>query len=305
MRLGELEFHILNDGLFRLDGGAMFGVIPRPMWERVAPPDDRNRITLAMNSLLIRAAGKWILVETGAGDKWDAKRRDIYAFEGRGLPQQLAERGVRPEQIDIVVNTHLHFDHCGGNTQMVDGKPAPAFPNARYIVQRGEFEHARRPTERDRASYFPENFEPIAASGQWELIDDEREIAPGVELLLAPGHTKEMMIVRLSGGGQSAVFLADLVPTTAHIPDAVDHGFRSLSAYDAREQEEVAARNRAPGLARAFRSRPRHARRPPRAAIRRARRKNHGRAGCPRIALSDSAVGHCRRIGASKFNSPR
>ena len=225
MRLGELEFHILNDGLFRLDGGAMFGVIPRPMWERVAPPDDRNRITLAMNSLLIRAAGKWILVETGAGDKWDAKRRDIYAFEGRGLPQQLAERGVRPEQIDIVVNTHLHFDHCGGNTQMVSGKPAPAFPNARYIVQRGEFEHARRPTERDRASYFPENFEPIAASGQWELIDDEREIAPGVELLLAPGHTKEMMIVRLSGGGQSAVFLADLVPTTAHIPDPWIMGF--------------------------------------------------------------------------------
>jgi glyoxylase-like metal-dependent hydrolase (beta-lactamase superfamily II) len=225
MRLGELEFYILNDGLFRLDGGAMFGVIPRPMWERVAPPDDRNRITLAMNSLLIRAAGKWILVETGAGDKWDAKRRDIYAFEGRGLPQQLAERGVRPEQIDVVVNTHLHFDHCGGNTQMVNGKPAPAFPNARYIVQRGEFEHARRPTERDRASYFPENFEPIAASGQWELIDDEREIAPGVELLLAPGHTKEMMIVRLSGGGQSAVFLADLVPTTAHIPDAWIMGF--------------------------------------------------------------------------------
>jgi glyoxylase-like metal-dependent hydrolase (beta-lactamase superfamily II) len=225
MRLGELEFYILNDGLFRLDGGAMFGVIPRPMWERVAPPDDRNRITLAMNSLLIRAAGKWLLVETGAGDKWDAKRRDIYAFEGRGLPQQLAERGVRPEQIDIVVNTHLHFDHCGGNTQMVSGKPAPAFPNARYIVQRGEFEHARRPTERDRASYFPENFEPIAASGQWELIDDEREIAPGVELLLAPGHTKEMMIVRLSGGGQSAVFLADLVPTTAHIPDPWIMGF--------------------------------------------------------------------------------
>ncbi len=225
MRLGELEFYILNDGLFRLDGGAMFGVIPRPMWERVAPPDERNRITLAMNSLLIRAAGKWILVETGAGDKWDAKRRDIYAFEGRRLPQQLAERGVRPEEIDVVVNTHLHFDHCGGNTQMVNGKPAPAFPNARYIVQRGEFEHARRPTERDRASYFPENFEPIAASGQWELIDDEREIAPGVELLLAPGHTKEMMIVRLSGGGQSAVFLADLVPTTAHIPDPWIMGF--------------------------------------------------------------------------------
>jgi glyoxylase-like metal-dependent hydrolase (beta-lactamase superfamily II) len=218
MRLGDLEFYILNDGTFRLDGGAMFGVIPRPMWERVAPPDERNRITLAMNSLLIRAAGEWILVETGAGDKWDAKRRDIYMFEGRRLPDQLGDRGVRPEQINVVVNTHLHFDHCGWNTSVVDGKVVPTFPNARYICQRGEFEHARNPTERDRASYFPENFEPMHASGQWDLIDDDREIAPGVELIRAPGHTKEMMIVRLSGGGQTAIFLADLVPTTAHLP---------------------------------------------------------------------------------------
>ena len=156
MRLGELEFYILTDGVFRLDGGAMFGVIPKPMWEKVAPADARNRITLAMNSLLIRAAGKWILVETGAGDKWDAKRRDIYAFEGRrGCPSNWSTRGVRPEEIDIVINTHLHFDHCGWNTRMVNGKAVPAFPNARYIVQRGELEHARHPTERDRASYFP------------------------------------------------------------------------------------------------------------------------------------------------------
>jgi glyoxylase-like metal-dependent hydrolase (beta-lactamase superfamily II) len=225
MRFGDLEFYILNDGTFRLDGGAMFGVIPRPMWERVAPPDDRNRITLAMNSLLIRAAGKWILVETGAGDKWDAKRRDIYAFAGRRLPDQVADRGLRPEQIDVVVNTHLHFDHCGWNTRVVDGKVVPTFPNARYIVQRGEFEHARNPTERDRASYFPENFEPMHASGQWDLIDDDGEIAPGVELIRAPGHTKEMMIVRLSGGGQTAIFLADLVPTTAHLPSPWIMGF--------------------------------------------------------------------------------
>ncbi len=218
MRFGDLEFFILNDGTFRLDGGAMFGVIPRPMWERVAPPDARNRITLAMNSLLIRAAGKWILVETGAGDKWDAKRRDIYAFAGQRLPDHLADRGLRPEQVDIVVNTHLHFDHCGWNTRITEGKLVPTFPNARYIVQRGEFEHAQHPSERDRASYFPENFEPMSATGQWDLLDDDREIAPGVELIRAPGHTKEMMIVRLSGGGQTAVFLADLVPTTAHLP---------------------------------------------------------------------------------------
>jgi len=227
MKLGDLEFHILNDGRFRLDGGAMFGVIPRPLWERVAPADERNRIVLAMNSLLIRTGGKLILVETGAGDKWDAKRKAIYAFEGARLPEQLAARGIQPEQIDLVINTHLHFDHCGWNTQVVDGKLVPTFPRARYAVQRGELEHARTPTERDRASYFPENFEPMAASDQWWLLDGDCEIAPGVELIRAPGHNRDMMCVRLSGGGQTAMFLADLVPTTAHLPPAWIMGFDS------------------------------------------------------------------------------
>lgn len=217
MKLGDLEFQILTDGTFRLDGGAMFGVIPRTMWERVTLPDDHNRITLSMNSLLIRAGGKLILVETGAGDKWDAKRRAIYAFEGKRLPEQLTEQGVRPEQIDIVVNTHLHFDHCGWNTRAAEGKIVPTFPNARYIVQRGELDHARRPTERDRASYLPENFEPMAASGQWDPVEGDCEIAPGVELIRVPGHTADMMCVRLSGGGKTAMQLADLVPMTAHL----------------------------------------------------------------------------------------
>jgi glyoxylase-like metal-dependent hydrolase (beta-lactamase superfamily II) len=228
MKLGDLEFHILTDGRFRLDGGAMFGVIPRPMWERALPPDDRNRVTLSMNSLLIRTGEKNILVETGAGDKWHAKRRDIFAFEGAPrLLEQLADRGVSPEQVDIVVTTHLHFDHCGWNTRVVDGRPAPTFPNARYIVQRGEIEHARQPTERDRASYLPENFEPMESSGQWWLLESDREVAPGVELLRMPGHTADMMGVRLSGGGQTAVLLADLVPTTAHLPLAWVMGFDS------------------------------------------------------------------------------
>ncbi len=219
MKLGDLEFHILNDGTFRLDGGAMFGVIPRPMWERVSPPDERNRILMAMNSLLIRGGGKTILVETGAGDKWDDKRREIYAFAGEPrLPEQLAARGVRPEDVDIVVNTHLHFDHCGWNTRLVDGKAVPMFPNARYVVQRGELEHARHPSERDRASYFPDNFEPMEASGQWWLLDGDDAIVPGVELIRAPGHNADMMCVKLSGGGKTAMLLADLAPTTAHLP---------------------------------------------------------------------------------------
>jgi glyoxylase-like metal-dependent hydrolase (beta-lactamase superfamily II) len=219
MKLGNLEFWLLTDGTFRLDGGAMFGVIPKPMWEKVSPADERNRILMAMNSLLIRAAGKWILVETGAGDKWDPKRADIYALEGPPrLLDRLVTHGVFPEQIDLVINTHLHFDHCGWNTRIVKGEAIPVFPNARYVVQRGELDHAKAPTERDRASYFPENFVPMEKSGQWWLLDSDLEILPGVELIRAPGHNLDMMCVRLTGAGKTVFFTADLIPTAAHIP---------------------------------------------------------------------------------------
>ena len=227
MRLGELEFHVLTDGTFRLDGGAMFGLIPRPLWERVSPPDGRNRVVLSMNCFLVRSAGKQVLIETGGGDKWDAKRQDIYAFEGPRLLQQLAARGVEAEEIDVVINTHLHFDHCGWNTRLVNGKVVPTFPNALYVVQEGEFEHARRPTERDRASYLPDNFEPVQAANQWRLLSGDCEIVPDVELIRVPGHTRDMMCVRLSGGGQTAMLLADLVPTTAHLPLPWIMGFDS------------------------------------------------------------------------------
>ena len=227
MKLGDLEFHVLTDGMFRLDGGAIFGVIPRPLWERIVPPDERNRVRLAMNSLLIRSAGKWILVETGAGDKWDAKQKDIFCFEGEPrLPGQLQARGVKPEEINLVINTHLHFDHCGWNTRRVDGKLVPTFSNARYVLQRGELDHAKRPTERDRSSYLGENFLPIEAAGQWWLLEGDREVAPGVEVLRVPGHTRDMQCVRLSGGGRTAFFFVDLVPTAAHLP------FHWIMSYD-------------------------------------------------------------------------
>lgn len=220
MKLGDLEFWLITDGTFRLDGGAMFGVIPKPMWEKVSPPDARNRILMAMNSLLIRAAGKWLLVETGAGDKWDPKRTDIYAFEeAPRLPEKLVTHGVPPEKIDVVINTHLHFDHCGWNTRIVNGEAIPLFPNARYVVQRGELAHAKSPTDRDRASYFLENFMPMEKSGQWWLLDsDTREIVPGVEVIRVPGHNADMMCLRLTGGGKTVFFTADLIPTAAHVP---------------------------------------------------------------------------------------
>ena len=227
MKLGDIEFHVLTDGTFRLDGGAMFGVIPRPLWARKMPPDERNRIRLAMNCLLIRSEGKWVLVETGAGDKWDAKRRDIFAFEGGSrLLDQLASRGLSPSQINVVINTHLHFDHCGWNTRIVDGRAVPTFPNAQYVLQKGELEHAKRPTERDRASYLGENFLPVEAAGQFLLLEGEREVAPGVEVFRVPGHTRDMQCVRLRSRGKTAVFFSDLVPTTAHLP------FHWIMAFD-------------------------------------------------------------------------
>jgi glyoxylase-like metal-dependent hydrolase (beta-lactamase superfamily II) len=219
MKLGDLEFYILSDGELRLDGGAMFGVVPKPLWEKKFPSDERNRIRMGMNCLLIRASAELILVETGAGDKWDARMKDMYGVGvGERLPEQLAAHGVRPADITTVVNTHLHFDHCGWNTHLVNGRAVPFFPNATYIVQRGEIEHALNPTERDRASYLPENFQPVAEAGKWRLLDSDAVVAPGVEVVRAPGHNADMQCVLLHGGGETAIFFADLAPTTAHLP---------------------------------------------------------------------------------------
>ncbi len=219
MKLGDIELHILNDGSFALDGGAMFGVVPKPLWERKCTPDARNRIQLGMNCPLIRTAGKWILVEAGAGDKFDAKFADMFAIGGQPrLLEQLAARGLRPEDIDMVIDTHLHFDHCGWNTRIVNGKAVPTFPNACYVLQKGELEHAKRPNERDRASYFVDNFAPVEAAGQFWLIEGDREVAPGVEVMRVPGHNLDMQCVKISGGGKTAFLFVDLVPTTAHIP---------------------------------------------------------------------------------------
>jgi glyoxylase-like metal-dependent hydrolase (beta-lactamase superfamily II) len=218
LKLGNLEFHILLDGHVYLDGGAMFGVIPKVMWEKKIPPDARNRIQLAMNCLLIHAGGKNILVETGAGGKMSPKLRDIYGLDGPFLNDRLRDHGLDRTEIDIVINTHLHFDHCGGNTRVEKDKVVASYPNAKYVVQRGEFEHAKNPNERDRASYFVENYVPTEAAGKLALLEADRAIAPGVELIRVPGHTANMQCVKLTGGGKTAFFFADLVPTAAHLP---------------------------------------------------------------------------------------
>jgi len=219
MHFGEIEVGFLDAGPFGLDGGAMFGVVPKVLWEKKSPADAANRIRMRANSLLVRTQRKNILVETGNGSKMDAKLRSIYNVgEGDPLLESLAHAGVKPDQIDLVINTHLHFDHCGGNTSIVNDRPRPTFRRARYVVQRAELEHAMNPTERDRASYFPENFAPISKQGLWDLVDGDTEILPGISVARIPGHNASIQAVLISGGGKTLAFVADLFPTRHHIP---------------------------------------------------------------------------------------
>jgi glyoxylase-like metal-dependent hydrolase (beta-lactamase superfamily II) len=248
---GDLELHSLSDGTFRLDGGAMFGVVPKPLWERVAPADARNRIRMAMRPLLVRgirlppsrdarrrdldgtpqgelgaesgqpdSPSTTLLIDAGCGDKLDAKAADIYAFDrARHLDHALAEAGLTAGDIDLVLASHLHFDHAGGFTARgSDGVVRPRFPHARYIVRAGEWDDATHPNERNRASYFEENLLPLRDAGVVTFIDEDCEVASGVRVRRTGGHTMHHQIVMIESAGKTAVFMADLVPTAAHVP---------------------------------------------------------------------------------------
>lgn len=230
MRLGSLTLHLVTDGTFRLDGGAMFGVVPRTLWERKKVPDDRNRILMGTNCLLVESGTDLLLIDTGIGDKGDARFCDIFDLEKKAqrLPESIRAAGFDPEDVTHVVLTHLHFDHSGWNAR-VDadrgGQLVPTFPKARYWLQRGEVEHARRPTERDRASYDPRNWEPLFEAGVVELFGAEAEPVEGVRAIRTPGHNADMCVVKLEGEAVGAsteedtqgIFWADLVPTSAHV----------------------------------------------------------------------------------------
>jgi glyoxylase-like metal-dependent hydrolase (beta-lactamase superfamily II) len=220
MQLGDYRVEIVPDTIFRLDGGAMFGVVPRILWSRVCPPDEHNRVRLNMNCLFVETATERVLIETGIGEKWTPKQASLYGIEReRSFTESLRRiTGVGPEEMSIVVNTHLHFDHAGGNTKTDDeGRAVPAFPNARYFVSRGEYQHAETPHERDRASYLPENWRPLKESGQLELKDADYEVVPGLRMETITGHSQTMQCVRLTRGGQTLFGFADLVPTRAHV----------------------------------------------------------------------------------------
>lgn len=222
-RVGEIRIHALDAGVVGLDGGAMFGVVPKPLWERKITPDARNRIPLALRCLLVEAPEALVLVDTGVGGKEDAKFRDIYAVRNEGRPTRLEDSiraaGFSPGKIDLVVLTHLHFDHAGGSTRIgPEGRIEPSFPNAEYVVQRGELEFSRLPSERIRASYFRRNVQAVSDAGLWRLAEGDGTVTRGVRLLRTPGHTPYHQSVLVDSAGETACFLADACPTRAHVP---------------------------------------------------------------------------------------
>jgi glyoxylase-like metal-dependent hydrolase (beta-lactamase superfamily II) len=219
IELGGFRITLVREDTYWWDGGAMFGVVPKTLWSRHAASDERNRLPLGFNCYLIETGEHSILIETGGGGKFDARRRERMKLppEAKPLPDIIASAGIDPERIDMVVNTHLHWDHCGWNTIVTQGAPQPAFPRAKYYTRRGEWEHAHRKHPRDSVAYLDANYDPLVESGRMRLIDEDTEIAPGVRLCLAPGHTDDMMVVTAASAGRTFCFLSDLVPTVAHI----------------------------------------------------------------------------------------
>lgn len=226
--LGDFRIHALEAGLQRLDGGAMFGVVPKVLWQKRIPADERNRIPLALRCLLVETRDALVLIDNGVGNKEDARFRDIYGIENDAsspepgptrLEEAMASIGFKPDDVDIMLDTHLHFDHAGGNTYRdADGVIRPAFARARYIVQQGEWDWAHVRNERISASYLPHNFEPVQAAGQFEFVTGDVEIVPGIAVRRTPGHTPHHQSVLIRSGGETACFLADVTPTSAHLP---------------------------------------------------------------------------------------
>ena len=223
--LGDFELSIFSDGTYPLDGGAFFGVIPKVMWSRKAPADERNYVQAGLNSLFMRTGKKNVLVETGMGNKLSERMVKFYGQPAK-LVANLASAGISPEDIDIVINSHLHFDHCGWNTiRDKNGKIAPTFPRAKYYAPEGEWQYARKPSERDAISYIPDNYDPLMQSGQMTLLKGGEEIVPGITVKTFPGHTAHMQAVIVESKGRTACYISDLIPTTAHIDIAWGMGF--------------------------------------------------------------------------------
>ncbi len=230
MKIGNYELTSIDTGRFWLDGGAMFGVVPWVFWSRTNPPDERQRIQLAARCLLIRGGGRTILVDNGNGEKWNDKIKDIYHLDNshHELMKSLSAAGVKPEEITDVILTHLHFDHAGGSTRIVNGVLEPTFPNATHYVQKAHWEASQHPTDRDRASFMKDDYMLLHERGLLNFVDGEKEIFPGISVLVCNGHTTAQQLPKISDGKNTLLFLCDLVPTTSHIP------FPYIMGYDLR-----------------------------------------------------------------------
>lgn len=211
--LGDFEITLIRDGVYWWDGGAMFGVVPKTLWSKRQPADESNRIPLAFNCYLIRTGVQTVLIETGGGDKMDARARERMKLP----PEPSRLPGVDHEAVDIVINTHLHWDHCSGNTVITGSGVTPAFPRAQYFAPRGEWEHAHERHVRDAVSYIDANYDPLVESGLMTLVDDGHEVVPGVRMHRAPGHNRDMTVVTVESRGETFCFLSDLVPSVAHL----------------------------------------------------------------------------------------
>lgn len=216
LTLGDFELTAVSDGIYRLDGGAFFGVVPKIMWEKKVKADTQNYVPAGLNSVVVRTGRETILIETGIGNKMAERLVRIFGQPAK-LLDNLGAAGISPDDIDIVINTHLHFDHCGWNTVVQDGQLVPTFPKAKYYAPEGEWQHGRLQLERDAISYISENYDPLIKTGQMELLHGDREIVPGVSVKVFPGHTQHMQAVIISSGGRTACYISDLIPTSAHI----------------------------------------------------------------------------------------
>ena len=219
MKIGKFKLSIIESGSFGLDGGAMFGIIPKPLWQKTNLADDVNRVRLATRNLLLESDSKKILIDTGMGDKWDDKSKNIYAVDEKlSMDSALSGKGLKSDEITDVILTHLHFDHTGGSTIKVNGKLQPAFPNAKYYVQKQNFEWAINPSDRDKGSYIKENFQPLMEEGVLHLIDGNKNFDDEIEFFVINGHTFGQQMVKISDGKNTFVFCSDLIPFYSHIP---------------------------------------------------------------------------------------
>lgn len=224
LSLGNFELIAVSDGTYKLDGGAFFGVVPKTLWKKKLVPDENNLVDSGLNSVIVRTGGHTVLIETGIGNKLTEKMIKIYGQPAQ-LLNNLSGAGIAPEDIDIVINSHLHFDHCGWNTVLRGATVVPTFPKAKYFVQAGEWEYTKGPMDRDAISYIAANYEPLIASGQMTLLRQDQEIVPGVSVQVFPGHTRSMQAVVVESDGKTACYTSDLIPTTAHLDLVWGMGF--------------------------------------------------------------------------------